>query len=180
MADTSTSDSITRGHRELQHHQALADKGISTAAQTPIGRFSHVAVNPTPHAAKSTAAENFSKSIKKDPDSCPTLTEDEFWQQWNKSFKTIAMNHGVWEILDPNFRTPPPGTDAHELYKRQSTFLYNIFQIKLKNDIGKTLVTNYLDTMDSRRLYANLVMQMENSMAARIDASNKLSWITNC
>ena len=89
------------------------------------------------------------------------------------------MNQGVWEILDPNFRPPPPGTDAHELYKRQSTFLYNVFQIKLKNDIGKTLVTNYLDTRDSRRLYADLVTQMENSMAARIDASNKLSWITN-
>ena len=152
-ADTSTSDSITRGHRELQRHQASANKGISTAAQTPIGRFSNVTVNPTPHAAKSTAAENFSKSIKKDPDSYPTLTEDKFWQQWNKSFKIIAMNHGVWEILDPNYRPPAPGTDEHELYKRQSTFLYNVFQTKLKNDIGKTLVTNYLDTMDSRRLY---------------------------
>ena len=94
-ADTSTSDSITLGHRELQRHQASANKGISTAAQTLIGRFSNVTINPMPHAAKSTAAENFSKSIKKDPDSYPTLTEDKFWQQWNKSFKIIAMNHGV-------------------------------------------------------------------------------------
>ena len=65
LADTSTSDSITRGHRELQRHQASADKGISTAAQSPIGRFSNVTINPTPHAAKSTAAENFSKVLRR-------------------------------------------------------------------------------------------------------------------
>ena len=39
------------------------------------------------------------------------------------------MNHGIWEILDPNFRPPPPGTDAHKLFKHQSTFLYNVFQL---------------------------------------------------
>ena len=89
------------------------------------------------------------------------------------------MNHGVWEILDPGYVPPACGTEAFELYKCQSTFLYNVFQSKLKNDIGKTLVTNYLNTMDSRRLYAELVNQMENSMAAKIESSQKLSWITN-
>ena len=148
-SDTSTSDSINQGHGELQCHQATADKGTNMAAQSPIGQFSNVTINPTPHAPRTSAVKNFSKSIKKDPEAYPTLTGNKFWEPWNKSFKPIAMNHGVCETLEPGYVPPTHGTDAFKLYNRQSTFfLMQCVSIKIKEQHCKTLVTNYLDTMD--------------------------------
>jgi hypothetical protein len=83
-------------------------------------------INPNPVApavppgarahAIGTPAKQFQCRIKKDKDHYPKFKDEKYWDSFCQSVETIAVTHGVQDVLQANFVPPVGDTDAHALF----------------------------------------------------------------
>ena len=142
----------------------------------PIVPF--VSANPTPTPASTsttsastlTAAEKFSRAIKKDVDHYPTLKDKKAWNTFRRAVESTAANHGTSNVLDSNYTPPndPAGAEERALFKVQQTFMYDVLNKKLMTDIGQTHVRRYADTKDAQKVWKDTVNFYEQSIAGKI------------
>ena len=126
---------------------------------------------------KSSEAEMFMKSIKKDRTAYPTLKEDRQWDKWNRSLKAVARTHGCEIILDPSY---VPGNEGEiELFKEKQKFMYSVFEDKVLTNTGLTLVRKYEENFDAQNIYRGLLKHSKESTQANIDTAELLTYITS-
>lgn len=140
-----------------QFRAFIGGKAISLGYCTP----------PSPPSSKSkstsrTPAQDFSKSIKIDPDTYPTLSDDKNWDDFNHLLHSTTRLHGVETVLDPKYK--PLGPYARNLFQKHQDFLFAVFSKTLQTDTGQQLVSSY--PSDAQKIYFGLLQHATKPVMA--------------
>ena len=130
-ADTSPNDAVTRGMDESVAAAAanmpatpVTNIGqATTPGTTGRGRMSSIGSTVT---STCSAAEQFSKSIKKDMKDFEEFKHEKDWDNWNRIFKTMVTNHDCEEMIDKNYLRPSQHRDpknSNYLLRRINIFM---------------------------------------------------------
>jgi hypothetical protein len=111
-------------------------------------------------------AENFQKSIKRDPSHYLELKAERQWDLWIGHTRAIASNHGISEVLNTDYL--PVELDDVSLFQKKNTFMFTVLQEKLKTDQGKFLVREYITTCDAQSLLQDLILHHATSTMSGI------------
>ena len=146
--------------------------------ETPAARVhfqSPISPIPTPGSAsqfsgtssKTTAAE-FHKSVKKSVDDYQSLTKDANWKTWKRLLHATAANHGLSNVLNPDY---VPTTDEElELFNAHNKFMFLVFMNHLKTAKASVAVRRHELNQDAQKVYADLLKSYENDIAGNIQA----------
>jgi guanylate kinase len=77
---------------------------------------------------------DFAKGIKRDQSPLPENKDDEFFDNWQRTFEAQAKAQGVSQVVDPNC-APPPGDKP--LFDKMQELTCAVFVAKLQSDKGK-------------------------------------------
>jgi hypothetical protein len=104
---------------------------------------------------------------KRDSKTYPDLTsEDKNWDSWNRTVKALARNDQTSQVLDPVYVAT--SVDEKELFERQQTFMYVVFNCTVLTDVGKTIVRKHESTYDAQKVYSDLLDHHSKSTMAMI------------
>jgi DNA-binding MarR family transcriptional regulator len=132
----------------------------------------------TPSASRTfTPAELFRRGIKRDPSLFPTLKDEQFHDNWHRSFNNQARAQGVSEILDATYK--PANDSETELFQEKQMYLYAVLEAKVLTDKGKAIVREHENDFDAQSAYAKLVEHHLRSTKAKIESAKTLSYITS-
>ena len=130
----------------------------------------------SPTRRQATPAQLFRKSIKRDPSLFHTLKERGNWDNWKRNIVTTARAQDVDDILDSNY-TPMTPEDT-DLFEEKQKCMYSVFEKTLQTDHGKAFVREHTDDYDAQEVFKKISKHYKESMAASLEASNLLSYIT--
>ena len=123
-----------------------------------------------------TPADSFQRSIKIDPAAYKPLESDKDWDSFNRHTTAVARIHKTDDVLDAKY--VPHSPDEIALFERKQSFMFYVFVDNLLTNTGKNLVRKYQDTYDAQSIYVELTEHCTKSIAATLDASDLLTWIT--
>ena len=123
-----------------------------------------------------TPADTFQRSIKIDPTAYKPLESDKDWDSFNRHTTAVARIHKTDAVLDPTYVPHTP--DEIDLFERKQSFMYYVWVDNLLTNTGKELVRKYQSTYDAQSIYLELTEHCTKSVAATLDASALLTWIT--
>ena len=72
------------------------------------------------------------------------------------------MSHKCNEVLDPTYN-PGSEPEQRELFEAKQTFMFNVFNGNLLNDMGKIIVRKHLNTTDAQAVWRELSEHMRTS-----------------
>ena len=154
--------------------QALADwrraRALSAATSAPAP-----APVPVPTSTRSpyalSPADEFKKSIKRDPSAFKPFSNYKQWNPWHCSFRVIAHAQGLADVLDATY-VPSTG-DQQALFGVLQQYTFAVFTNTLKEPSATNLLCRYTGKLagtnegNAQALYTNLVKLMEGGMSAR-------------
>ena len=88
-----------------------------------------------------------------------------------------ARAHDCEEILQPTFRTRGDA-DSLELLRLQNDFMYSVFNKCLLSDMGKTIVRNHLDNMNTQRVWEEFATHMTTSSKGKAEKRRLHTYVT--
>jgi hypothetical protein len=136
----------------------------STTAANPTGARS--IANPINVFNKNTTLLSEWMKHKRDSKTYPELTSDKNWDSWNRTIKALARNDQTSQVLDPVYVAT--SVDEKELFERQQTFMYVVFNCTVLTDVGKAIVCKHKSTHDAQKVYSNLLDHHSKSTMAMI------------
>jgi hypothetical protein len=145
-------------------------------ASPPPSSSSHTSIQ-APRTPIYSPAEQFIRTIKRDPSLFPTLKDERYNDVWHRSFLTQARAQDVSEVLDPNYS--PSTQSEKDLFAAKQKFVYAILEQKVLTDKGKELVRDHESDSDAQAVYKKLQEHHLTSTKAMIDSSTILSYITS-
>ncbi|CAJ1932253.1 unnamed protein product [Cylindrotheca closterium] len=122
--------------------------------------------------SRCTPADNFDRSIKRDPLSFPTFSNDKQWKNYNRILEAICRTYGLQNVL--NHKYCPQTVDEKDLFDRQQAFMYQVFTTILLTDKGKQFVREHQATFDAQRIYNQLATAYTKSVKADATATGLL------
>ena len=122
-------------------------------------------------------ADLFKKGVKCDKSHYKPFKNKCYWDNWLCGFKATARTHDLANILNSSFI--PSNVEEQELFDKQQKFMYSILKEHLLTDMGKTLVSQYENTFDAQKIFADLEYHMKNCTLSTIATSKLLSDITS-
>jgi len=116
------------------------------------------------------------KDTRRDATQYPEFKNDTTFNNWRRTFVSVAKTHNVKHVLDPQF-VP----QAHEvpLWDEQQKFMFWVFNTTLLTDVGKSLVRKHEHDADAQAVWTELVQDTTSSTKAKMAASDILSYITS-
>jgi hypothetical protein len=146
----------------------------TTTASNPTGARS--IANPINLFNKNTTLLSEWMKHKRDSKTYPELTSDKNWGSWNR--QGPGRNDQTSQVLDPVYVTT--SVDEKELFERQQTFMYVVFNYTVLTDVGKTIVCKHESTCQNwqckllRKLWnESLVLHLILSQQNEIDLIKK-------
>ena len=95
----------------------------------------------------------FAKTVKRNISDYPKLKNDLYFANWNRTFKAIAISHGMDEILDYEYSPP---SEEQEMFTQKQKFMYSIFVTTLMTTKSKRHVRVHERTQNAQLLYFDL------------------------
>ena len=148
--------------------------GHSTTSSTPV--------NTTPSAVTSYSTStvpdlvrDFQKSIKRDITHYEEFKEDSKWAVWHRHFTSIAMTHGMDNVLSPTYA--PATEEEKALFREQQKFLYSVFDRCLKTAKSIKFVRAHEKDKDAQALYQGLVEAYVKGISAELTEEHILDEI---
>ena len=121
-------------------------------------------------------AQQFQKSTKRNVSDYSEFLQDKQWGTWKRDLVTTATYHDTHEVLDPIFA--PRTLEETDLFRVKLSFMFLVFQTKVKTQWGQHLLRIHHDTGDAQRLYLDMVDHYTKSNVAALTKSTLLSKIT--
>ncbi|CAJ1951061.1 unnamed protein product [Cylindrotheca closterium] len=121
------------------------------------------------------AADEFDRSIRREPSSFPTFSNDKQWENYNCNLAAICRTYGLQNVL--NHKYSPQTVDKKDLFDRQQAFMYQVFTTTLLTDKGKQFVHEHQATFDAQKIYNQLAKAYTKSVKADATATGLLRWI---
>ena len=124
---------------------------------------------------QASAADAFDKGSKRTIESCMTFKDCCQWNSWHHSFRAMASQHDLDDILDPNF-IPTAGNQAQlDLFNKKQKFAFAVFTHTLKESSTAEIVRHYsiLDTAsygNAQGLYTDLIAHMQEGITATLSS----------
>jgi hypothetical protein len=105
------------------------------------------------------------------------LKDEKQWDNWNRSLKSLAHAHDIYQVFDANYTA----TTAEEidLFEFKQKIMYAVFQQTVLTDQGKALVRAHEADFDAHAVYLALADYASKSTKSSLEASHILSYITN-
>ena len=97
---------------------------------------------------QASAADAYNKGNKCTIESYTTFKDHRQWNSWHCSFRAMASQHDLDNVLDPNF-IPTAGNQAQlDLFNKKQKFAFAVFTHTLKESSAAEIVCHYsiLDT----------------------------------
>ena len=123
-----------------------------------------------------TMAQQFRKSIKRDPSTFGVLKTGRQFKNWHRTLLATAAAQDVSEILDSNYT--PISPDEIELFKEKQKYMYQVADRILQTDRGIVFVGQHETDFDAQKVFAKTLSHYLMSRTADIDASQYLTYIT--
>lgn len=155
--------------------------GTTTSFGT--GQSSNNNNNPTAPNANNSINQSASKSAqlaaafkktRRDIDNYDVLKEDEDWDDWHRTFKSMAGIDDCDEVLDHYYS---PGQDEQGVFELKQKHIYAVLLKKLRTTKGTELVKQYDGTHDAQKIYQLLVAHYTDSQHAEFVAEGLLQKI---
>ena len=143
---------------------------IEDSAQPPTSP--DAALTPPPAAAPavqvttSSAVESFQKGIRRDPKDYNAFDDQGKFLMWRRHVITTARSHGIYNVLDAKYT--PETSEAKELLKLQSQFLYKVFESTVKLSQGRLIIRQHEDDADGRAVWIALNKTYAGGVAAEL------------
>ena len=97
-------------------------------------------------------AQQFRKSIKRDPSTFGVLKTGRQFKNWHRTLLATAAAQDVSEILDPNYT--PISPDEIELFKEKQKYMYQVADRILQTDRGIVFVGQHETDFDAQKVFA--------------------------
>ena len=116
-------------------------------------------------------ADEFKKSIKRDPTAFKSFSDRKQWNPWHREFRAIANAQGLADVLDSTY--VPSSTDQQALFDVLQSYTFAVFTRTLKEPSAAGILRKYTGKSagtnegNAQALYVDLVQLMEGGMAAR-------------
>ncbi|CAJ1951055.1 unnamed protein product [Cylindrotheca closterium] len=104
--------------------------------------------------SRRTPADEFDRSIRREPSSSPTFSNDKQWENYNRNLAAICCTYGLQNVLNHKYR--PQTVDEKDLFDRQQAFMYQVFTTTLLTNKGKQFVHEHQATFDAQKIYNQL------------------------
>ena len=112
---------------------------------TKPSKFEH------PAATDEMTAQEFRRGVKRDKSHYTNLKEDKHFNSWNRGFVATAFMHHTHRVLDEHYVPKTPIEIG--LFQEMQTFMYAVFEERLKIDTVKSLVSRYELAHDAQSIY---------------------------
>ena len=117
----------------------------------------------------------FCKGIKRDPALFQEYKHERQWDVFNRSLHAVARAQDVAEVLDVTF-IPTPSN--RPLFREKQKYMYSVFLRTVQTDQGKVFVREHQDDFDAQKVYAKLHDHAVSSLAASLESSRLLAYLT--
>ena len=84
-----------------------------------------------------TAAEKFSKGVKRDPGAFKPLKDNRYFETWYVTFEATAFAQEVDEVLDPLYVAHT--AEDRAVFDKKKMYMYSVYTTTLLTDRGKEL-----------------------------------------
>jgi len=122
--------------------------------------FHSVQSGLTSTASQINLVDAFKKSIKKDANAFPDLTNDHKWETFKQKLHVQARVQGLDDVLDPDFLTEDVATQC--LFEEQNKFMASVFETILQTSKSKVLLCKHRKSGNAQELHAELVKVCED------------------
>ena len=95
----------------------------------------------TPNKSKYTLAENWEKSIKRDPNLFPIIKRDADWKEFYDKMILEAKSQLTYDVLHSTYT--PVDNDDCELFVLKQNYMMSVFKTHILTDQGKSIITTY-------------------------------------
>ena len=141
---------------------------------SPSPQFSMSTTTPTTN--KFTLAQQFKRSIKRDPSVFVVLKNARQFKNWHRTLIATAAAQDLSEVLDPKY--VPQNVEEVELFEEKQKYMYQVADRILQTDRGVVFVGQHEVDFDAQKVFAKTLEYYLKSRTADIDASDHLTYIT--
>jgi hypothetical protein len=142
-------------------------EGSQIPYPTPSSNINPVVITSAPPANDDVT--NFKKSIKRDHQQYPQLSEPHFYIQWHQQIESLADIHDTHHVLDPDY---VPSTTEEEVYfDLQQKFMWTVATRVFKTAKTALIRTKYIRTKDSQKVFAEVHLDAMQSLSAHHEAA---------
>ena len=128
--------------------------------------------------SRTTLAQSFQKSIKRDPDTYPLLVQDYQWPDWSAKTRLIARSHDIMDVLDNDFDRTLLDSEHRELFEKEQAFFYVVLRNKVKTNMGIHIVKKHLKSGDAQAAYKDLCKYYQNSTFSVLRREEIYQWLS--
>jgi hypothetical protein len=86
--------------------------------------------------------------VKPDASQYKEITDETQWVRWDRELVVLARAHGVSKVL-----SAPESDPEYQNWYNQWSFMFMVFQLKIKFPAGKTIVQKHHRTGDAQAVY---------------------------
>ena len=133
----------------------------------------------TPRSSSSssmTLAQSFQKGVKRNVDDYPEFKSDKEWEQWSREVTTVTHNHDTFNVLDRDYK--PSSHEEYDYFEKQKTYMFFVFQKKVKVMWGQHLLRIHHSTLDAQLFFRQLTDYYETSNMASLAQTDLLRAIS--
>jgi len=134
------------------------------------------------------ANASFLKSIKPNSKEYKVLRDDKSWPTFREATETTIMSHNLFTMIIPPFATefvndPVTGTlipyipDDPGLDEMQRTWFFKVLVDICQTPVGKKIVNQNRESMDTRMVWHELCKHYQNSISSKMRSQELLRYI---
>jgi hypothetical protein len=156
--------------RNLGNSVALSGSNNHNSGNT--GKVQHAVLDPA-----EVALQDWRRSAKRDKSHYEDMKDDKFFTSWNRGLVATARTHHTSLVLRDDY--VPRNQSEVQVFLEMQAFMYSVFEVHLKTDKGKSLVSQYEETYDAQSIYRELAKHALSSTAAQLSGDTLLQYITS-
>jgi hypothetical protein len=100
------------------------------------------------------SADLLRRGIKRDTTLFPTLKDDKYCNNWQRTFKTQATAQAMSEVLDETDK--PVTADDIALFQKKQKNAYAVLESKILIDRGKAIIWDHEHDFDAQKAYQTI------------------------
>ena len=120
----------------------------------------------------------FKNGIMREIAAYPSLKDERYFDDFNRSLFIVAKTHECNEVLDPNY-TPGSEPEEQELFEAKQSFMFSVFNANLQTHMGKTIVRRHLANTDAQSVWKELREHMRISSKGASEKRRLTQYVTN-
>jgi hypothetical protein len=98
------------------------------------------------------------------------ITDDAQWVRWDRELVVLARAHGVFNVLSGSYTLE--SDPEYQKWYNQCSFMFMVFQLKIKFPAGKTIAQKYHRSGDAQAVYQEIKALCTASTKARVHLNN--------